>query len=117
MRRGHLAELAGEVGLHVGGEVLAGEEQHQVPAQGATHFGHHGVAQGTAEVEATHLGSDVGGDRPDVETRRQRHGSIVPQPRNGHNPSRPGVPAGSATPEPHIVWPRRQRDRCGRSMP
>ena len=43
MGRGHLAELAGEVGLDLGTQVLIGEEEHEVVRQGRPHLGHHGV--------------------------------------------------------------------------
>ena len=105
VRRRHLAELAGEVGLHVGGEVLAREEQHQVTAQRGAHLGHHVVAQRTAQVETPHLGPDVGGDRPDVETCRQRHASMVPQrgAATTHGPPQPMAHATHATPAAR--WP------------
>ncbi len=73
VRRGHLAELPGEVGLHLGSEILVGEEQHQVPAQRATHLGDDVVTQRTTEIEAPHLRPDVGRDRPDVQSCHQSH--------------------------------------------
>ena len=58
MPLGDLAELAGEVGLPVGGEVLVAEEDHMVGVEGPAHLGHHGVTERPREVEAMDLRSD-----------------------------------------------------------
>ena len=99
--RRHLAELAGEVGLHLGAQVLVGEEQHQVSAQRGPHLGHHVVARagGTGRgprTSAPMLGEIALMSRPVATSTR----SIVPQ-RSTAATTRP-VP-GAARPTPHIV--------------
>ena len=90
VRRCHLPELTGEVGLDVGSEVLAGEEQHQMPTQRGTHLRHHVVAQGTARGRGPVSrprcwASTALMSRPVVNVTP----SMVPQRGGRHNPWRP----------------------------
>ena len=74
-----LSELAGEVGLLLGAQVLVRKKQHQVPAQSGAHLRHDCVPERPRQVQTEHLGTDVGRQPSDIETRGDLHRPIVPQ--------------------------------------
>ena len=77
MALGDLAEAARERDLLVGGEVLVGEEQHEVLEPRGADRGDGLVGQRLGEVDAADLGADRRAHPLDVELRRDRHGSAA----------------------------------------
>ncbi len=86
MSLGDLAELARELRLLGGRELLVAEEDHVVLVERRPHPGDDGVSQRDGEIDAVDLGADQRRDGAHVELGQGGHGSMVPHRVTGLNP-------------------------------
>ena len=77
MGRGELPELAAEVGLLLGGEVLVPEEDDQMTRQGGPSIWPPPRIERGRQIEAADLGPDDGRQGPYVEAHSDGHGTSL----------------------------------------